>query len=282
MTQYRRPLCHPIAAALLAAALTATPASAQPTSGPLAAMPSDDLPPGLRMARLLPGWTDKAGDRVMALELLLEPGWKTYWRSPGDTGLPPQFAWAGSDNLAGVTLHWPAPQAIRSGDTLEMGYLDRLILPFTAHRADPERSVAVSAQIDLGLCENICVPAHLDLRAPQGGQGPDATITTALAAEPQQLDHSPRCRVTPIRDGVQVAMSLPGPGATLAAIELLDRPEIWVSGAQIVADAKGAMALVDMVGPTGAPFDLDPAALRLTVIPDDGSRATETTGCAPG
>ncbi|WP_295171235.1 protein-disulfide reductase DsbD domain-containing protein, partial [uncultured Paracoccus sp.] len=112
MTHFPRPL--------LATALTLV------LTGP--AIAQDDLPPGLRGAQLLPGWTEPGGARILALELLLEPGWKTYWRSPGDTGLPPQLDWAGSRNLSHVTLHWPAPQAIRSGETLEMGYHDRLVL----------------------------------------------------------------------------------------------------------------------------------------------------------
>ncbi|CAM3400774.1 protein-disulfide reductase DsbD domain-containing protein [Paracoccus nototheniae] len=239
------------------------------------------LPPGLQSARLLPGWTDGAGNRVMALELQLAPGWKTYWRSPGDTGLPPHFDWQGGTNLRDVTLHWPAPQAIDSGGMPEMGYNDRLILPFTARPADPGQPVQVRALIDLGLCENICVPASLDLVAPPPGDAPDPAITAALAAEPQRLDHRPACRVTEIEDGLSVAMDLPPQGAALAAIELTGHPEVWVSGARIAAGPAGPEAVVQMVGPSGRPFDLDPAALRMTVIPEDGARATETMGCAP-
>jgi DsbC/DsbD-like thiol-disulfide interchange protein len=264
---------HPALSLALALGLALTPLAvrAQP----------DDLPPGLVSARLLPGWTDAEGNRILALELELAPGWKTYWRSPGDTGLPPQFDWQGAENLAGVTLHWPAPQAIRSGEVLEMGYHDRLILPFTAHPADPGQPVRVRAQIDIGLCENICVPAALDLTAPPSGSRPDPAIAKALAAEPQRLDLRPACTVTPLADGLRVAMALPPGEATLAAIELTGQPQIWVSGAEIAPTPEGAQAVVEMVGPTAAPFDLDPAALRLTVIPADGTRATEMTGCAP-
>ena len=70
--------------ALILSLLTALPAAAQ------------DLPQGLEAARFLPGWTDAEGRRVAALELVLEPGWKTYWRSPGDAGLAPVFDWKGN------------------------------------------------------------------------------------------------------------------------------------------------------------------------------------------
>ncbi|TGN43180.1 hypothetical protein E4L95_20720 [Paracoccus liaowanqingii] len=267
-------MTHPLARPLaLAACLALTPLTAGAQSG--------DLPPGLVSARLLPGWTDAQGNRILALDLQLAPGWKTYWRSPGDTGLPPQFDWQGAGNLDSVTLHWPAPQAIRSGEVLEMGYHDRLILPFTARATDPDQPVDIRAQIDLGLCENICVPAFLDLRAPPAGGATDPAIARALAAEPVRLDLHPACTVTPLADGLRVAMALPPGEATLAAIELTGQPQIWVSGAEIAQTPEGAQAVVEMVGPTAAPFDLDPAALRLTVIPADGARATEMTGCAP-
>ncbi|MGR3398073.1 MAG: protein-disulfide reductase DsbD domain-containing protein [Paracoccus sp. (in: a-proteobacteria)] len=245
----------------------------------LSTAPGDDLPPGLRSARLLPGWMDDAGNRLAALELELEPGWKTYWRSPGDTGLPPQFDWQESGNLAGVTLHWPAPQPIRSGDTLEMGYHDRLVLPVTARPLVAGEPVDLRVQVELGLCHDICVPGHLDLTAADAGTAPDAVIADAMAAEPQRLKLRPGCDVTRIDDGLRLAVDLPRPEADLAAVELVGRPEIWVSGAEILPRDDGHQAVVEMVGPTGRPFDLDPDNIRLTLVTPGG--AFETLGCAP-
>lgn len=240
-----------------------------------------DLPPGLRSAQFLPGWTASSGARILALELVLEPGWKTYWRSPGDSGLPPQLDWQGSENLSHVTLHWPAPQIIQSGESLEMGYYDRLVLPMTVYSTDPDIPVQISAQIDVGLCDNICVPVHLQLQAPLAGAGTDPVIAQAMMDEPQRLDILPACDVTPIEDGLRVTIALPDSPVRLAAIELANSPQVWVSAAEIVTDDIGQQAVVDMVGPSGAPFDLDRDGLRLTVIPSDGSRATDTIGCAP-
>ena len=98
-------LSLPLAASLL----TFAPASSVP------AQDHDDLPPGLQSARLLAGWTDAGGTRISALELVLEPGWKTYWRNPGDTGLPPSFDWSAAANMTGAEIIWPAPQVNSSG-----------------------------------------------------------------------------------------------------------------------------------------------------------------------
>jgi DsbC/DsbD-like thiol-disulfide interchange protein len=249
----------------LAVLIALTPIAAS-AAGP------EPLPLGLQSARLLPGWTAEDGSRIAALELVLEPGWKTYWRSPGDSGLPPSFAWEGSRNLGEVTFHWPAPEAIQSGGVAELGYHDRLVLPFTALPARPGQPIALSMQADLGLCENICVPAHLDLTAPGAAASPDARILDALAAAPEPLADQPACRIEEIADGLRVTVALPKP-AELAALEVTSRDDLWISVAQIT----GAEASAELVGPEAAPFPLDPGHLRLTAIGASG--AVETTGC---
>jgi DsbC/DsbD-like thiol-disulfide interchange protein len=261
--------------------LAAVPAAAQPvfhtSAQPPAAGSAAPLPPGLQDARLLAGWTDGEGKRVLALELQLLPGWKTYWRSPGDTGLPPRFDWSGSRNLRDVTLHWPAPEAIQSGDSLELGYHDRLVLPLTARPADPGLPLDIRLQVELGLCENICVPARLALHAPDPGPGPVPAISAALAAEPRRLDIRPACRTRELPDGLRLALDLPQQDVTLAAVEVTGRPEIWVSGAELRASAEGTRAVVEMAGPGSGPLALDPDSVRLTWVSDGG--AMETLGC---
>ena len=247
----------------------------------LLALPAfaQDLPPGLTSARMLPGWTDADGNRVAAIELQLQPGWKTYWRSPGDSGLPPSFDWSASQNLGEVTFHWPAPEAIRSGDSLTMGYHDRLVLPFTAKPKDAAKPVALSAQMDFGLCENICVPAHVALMADQPAASPDPLIKAALADVPQPVQQALTCRVQDISDGVRVDVSLPASQVELAAIELAGQPEIWVSGTEIQTGANGPVAVADFVAESAAPFPLDTDRLRITMIGPDG--AVEMQGCQP-
>ncbi|WP_246587860.1 protein-disulfide reductase DsbD domain-containing protein [Paracoccus bogoriensis] len=255
--------------ALTGALALPAPAQMRPTES--------ELPLGLVDARLLPGWIDEAGNRIAALELVLKPGWKTYWRSPGDSGLPPSFSWDGSENLRDVVFHWPAPEAIRSGDTQELGYHDHLVLPFTASPADATRPVTLHSQIELGLCDNICVPAQLDLSAPPPGTLPDSRIKAALAETPRLVEHLPECRIEAIADGLRVEMALPSEAPELAAIEVEGKPDLWVSGAQIEMRADGPVAVAEMVGPEAAPFPLDPSALRLTVV--SAKDAVESLGC---
>src|SRR6056297_2127380 len=71
---------------------------------------------------VLPGWQMSDGRHMAALRFSREDGWKTYWRAPGDAGIPPRFDWSGSGNLARVALHWPAPKVFDSYGLRTVGY----------------------------------------------------------------------------------------------------------------------------------------------------------------
>ncbi len=154
--------------------LTAAPVLAQD-------FPVGEMPPGLVSARLLPGWITPEGDRMTALQVELEPGWKTYWRSPGDAGIPPHFDWQGGGNLGQVQLFWPRPEVIESGGERTLGYHDRMLLPIRIAPAAPGQPVEPRAVIDLGICLDICVPVQVSLQAGPPGPGPDPQIQAALA-----------------------------------------------------------------------------------------------------
>ena len=63
------------------------------------------------------------------VEIRLAPGWKTYWRYPGDSGVPPQFDFANSDNVKSVSVPWPAPQRFSDSDGNTIGYKDNVVFP---------------------------------------------------------------------------------------------------------------------------------------------------------
>ncbi|WP_295042512.1 protein-disulfide reductase DsbD domain-containing protein [uncultured Paracoccus sp.] len=239
---------------------------------PLAAQPPI---PGLSGIRILPGWTQPDGSRIAAIEFRLEPGWKTYWRNPGDSGLPPVFDWSGSGNLQGVTLHWPAPQAIPSDDGTALGYHDRLVLPFTAIPVDGDGTVDLAVTVDFGLCKNICVPAHAVLTADAPGTNPDPAILAAMDQVPRTIPGQPGCAVQPIADGMRVTATLPRP-VTLAAMELPDAG-IWTSTGELRMDGGITTLTADFVPPQAAPFDLPRDRLIFTLVDDQG--AVEMRGC---
>jgi len=235
-------------------------------------------------ATLLPGWQMEGGHRMAALHLSLAPHWKTYWRAPGDTGIPPQFDWSGSRNLKSVILHWPSPQVIVLDGLQSIGYLHDLVLPLEIVAVDPAKPVELNLQMALGVCKDICMPAAFALTGGLDGPGAsDALITAALDNQPRTAAEAGvtdiGCAVTPNPDGLRIAaqIGLPRQGsAETVVFETADKT-VWV--AQATADRQGntLTAATDLVPQTGAPFALDRSGVIVTVIAQGHS--VEIKGC---
>ncbi len=99
------------------------------------------------------------------LEMHLDPGWKTYWRSPGDSGVPPTATWDKSKNLAQASFYFPAPHRMADQGGESIGYKDRVVLPLRVERTNNNAAVGLAMTLSFGVCKNICVPVDVDLSA---------------------------------------------------------------------------------------------------------------------
>jgi len=91
----------------------------------------------------------------------LEPGWKTYWRTPGDSGVPPRFDFSKSENVEAVTVLWPAPQKFADGaDGYSIGYHDQVVLPLRIVAKNADKPVTLRAQINYAICQKVCIPVE--------------------------------------------------------------------------------------------------------------------------
>lgn len=215
-------------------------------------------------AHLLPGWRTGDGAQMAGLRLDLAPGWKTYWRSPGDAGIPPEFDWSQSRNVASVRVHWPAPTVFHTNGMQTIGYLDQVVLPVEVTPKNPARPILLVVRVDLGLCHDICMPASLALQTEATAPGtPDPAIRKALASRPATPDEAGvagvGCTVEPIADGLRLTaeIRLPALGGTeTVAVEAAD-PTIWVSESVSRRDGGLLQAVVDLVPASRGPFALD-------------------------
>ena len=100
----------------------------------------------------------------------MKPGWKVYWRSPGDAGFPPEVNWAGSTNFAHAKMEWPAPARFSVLNLETLGYRKEVVFPITASVLEPGKDVALKARVRFLTCDDICVPyeANLTLNLPAG------------------------------------------------------------------------------------------------------------------
>jgi DsbC/DsbD-like thiol-disulfide interchange protein len=223
------------------------------------------------------------------LEIKLNPGWKTYWRYPGDSGVPPSFDFSKSENVKAVTVLFPAPLRFPDGaGGNSIGYKAGVLFPVHVVPNDPKKPVALRLKLDYAVCEKLCVPAdaNIELKLIGVASAHDATVAAAEAAVPKLVEVGD--------NGVPAIRSV---HREAGAGKPKDKPKIVVdvavpagASAMLFAegpDAKWALPLPEPV--SGAPaglqrfsFDLDGlppgesgkgAALRFTAIA--GGKAVE-------
>src|SRR5450631_2655869 len=94
----------------------------------------------------------------------LQPGWKTYWRTPGDSGVPPRFDFSKSENIEAVTVLWPAPVKFDDGaGGSSMGYHDQVVLPLRIVAKNTDKPVTLRAAVNYAICDKLCVPVEADV-----------------------------------------------------------------------------------------------------------------------
>src|SRR5690606_21923178 len=120
---------------------------------------------------------DAKGHLEAGIEIALAPGWKTYWRSPGYAGIAPRADFSASANIGPVEIAYPVPERDNDGFVAVNVYRDRVVLPLSAPLVDPSRPASLAVTLDIGICDEICVPARFDLAV----DVPDAADKTAAA-----------------------------------------------------------------------------------------------------
>jgi DsbC/DsbD-like thiol-disulfide interchange protein len=130
-------------------------------------------------ARLVAGSPVSRGAMRAGLELRLGTGWKTYWRYPGDSGVPPRFDFAKSTNVKSVTVRWPAPHRFTDDGGASIGYKGGVLLPLEIVPANPAQPVTLRVAVEYAICEKLCIPAAGSAAL---GLGAASSFDAALAA----------------------------------------------------------------------------------------------------
>jgi DsbC/DsbD-like thiol-disulfide interchange protein len=134
------------------------------------AVRAEDASPWLRdghsAVRLLAG--SRSGAVLLGgIAFQLQPGWKTYWRTPGDSGVPPRFDFSKSDNIEAVTVLWPAPTKFDDGaGGHSLGYHDTIVLPLRIVAKNADKPVTLRVNINYAVCEKLCIPVEANAELP--------------------------------------------------------------------------------------------------------------------
>lgn len=218
--------------------------------------------------------------RLAAISIELDPGWKTYWRQPGASGVPPRFDFSGSTNLAEATVAFPTPERADDGDGVTNVYHGRVTLPVTVTPKDPSAPVELKLVADYGVCEMVCVPVRAEASLPlDGAAGQEADeAREAVAATPKPLALGAEAPLAvssvvraPAKEGsaIEISVAVPDGAAPLLFAETGEGE--FAPAPEAVGEPKNGRAAFRMA------FDepeLPKSGLRLTLAA--GGKAIET------
>ncbi|MBD8065496.1 hypothetical protein IC608_08415 [Devosia sp. PTR5] len=193
---------------LFAAVLFAQPVMAGET-------PWQEVAPGVKLRLISTGVVDADGTTRAAIEIDMPPSTKTYWRVPGETGLPTELDSSGSSGVAAVAIDWPYPVRDAQQGYLDYVYYGHTVLPLTIEAQDPVPRLELAAV--LGICSDICIPAQASFSLPLQDAAPDRPnglrIRQALAEVPIAWEEGEAplggMRWAPDGDGLVVELSDP-------------------------------------------------------------------------
>jgi DsbC/DsbD-like thiol-disulfide interchange protein len=129
-----------------------------------------------------------AGYLRAGVEVRLRTGWHTYWRYPGDAGIPPQFDFAQSQNVKQIDVLWPAPQRLVEAGSTSIGYVVGVVFPLRVIPQDATQPVGLRLKLDYAICEKQCVPAEGRgaLALPGGRSAQEAYLIAAEGRVPKK------------------------------------------------------------------------------------------------
>lgn len=216
----------------------------------------------VRLVAGQPSATAEARIQRAGVEIRLDPGWKTYWRYPGDSGVPPRFDFSASSNVAKVSVMWPAPVRFSDAGGTSIGYAERALFPLHIVPQDARAPTVLRLKLDYAVCEKLCVPdvAQVEMSLPP-------TSGTA---------HNDMLAASEARVPVRSAIGAPGPLAIASVREDGgEQPRVVVD----VRAPEGAAVDLFAEGPTpdwslplpepiaGAPKGMQRFAFKLDGLP---------------
>jgi DsbC/DsbD-like thiol-disulfide interchange protein len=220
---------------------------------------------------LLPGEV-KGGRLLAGISISLDEGWKTYWRMPGEAGIPPEFDWQGSVNLKEAEVLYPAPVRFTDEGGEAVGYAEPVVFPVWVNPQSTSLPVELRLGMFFAVCKNVCIPAQAESVLIMGKTSQTqlafAEVNAALARVPRQSPQEWRASAT----------AETWEGAPVLRLEFPNLPAGRIRDVFVESDAAvyfraprsiGPAALVLPVDGIKSSDELRGVTIRLTVILED-------------
>jgi DsbC/DsbD-like thiol-disulfide interchange protein len=292
MSTARTAICALVVAAAAAAAAAAAIAQGQGVARAGLASPWVELHSArVRLVASAPA-TRSAKSYLAAVEVTLAEGWKTYWRTPGDAGVPPAFDWTGSTNVAAVKVLYPAPSRLTEPAAQTIGYKTAVTFPVEVVPSDAMKPVGLKLVMDFGVCREICIPAEAAISLTllpsqlEGDASPALIAALERVPRPQanrRASDPELTRVTASLDGERPRLSIEArfPGGDQGADVFVEAPDgLYVPLPKRLADAAdGTLRFEVDLSRGGNARELEAKTLTLTLVSAAG--ATQATWTVP-
>lgn len=236
---------------------------------------------------VLDGGMTPQGTYMTALRLVLSDGWKTYWRAPGDAGIPPQFNWRNSRNVGDMAITWPTPHVFNQNGLQTIGYKNQLVLPVEITPKKPGQPVHLRGEVEIGLCKDVCIPGTLSVDHQLNADAArNPVIAAAMALRPYSESeagvHAATCRLSPIDGGMRIEarVTMPSAGGEEVAVIEPGNSQIWASQTETRREGNVLIAASDLIHVQKGTYALDRSAVRITVLGQKHS--VDIQGCLPG
>lgn len=233
-----------VGASLFVAAGIATVATVSPANAGSATSWASKDHAATRLIIDTVSWRKRKDALVAGVQVKLADGWKTYWRYPGDSGLPPRFDWSGSRNLKEARVLWPAPVRLLDSAGTSIGYKKEVVFPVLIEPVRAAEPVELKLKMEFAVCADICIPAEAELQLTTGKGGLFSLSYAPLLL--RYLDRVPMQQASGGRSGIDVSHT---------QAELTGTAPYLAIDARFPPGAKGADLFIE--GPDG--FYLAPA-----------------------
>lgn len=238
--------------------------------------------------RLVSGTVDLDGTPTVlaGVQLRMNSGWKTYWKNPGDSGVPPSFDWSGSKNLKRAEVLYPAPHRFADANGTAIGYDDEVVFPV---KLTPERAgepIELKVAFAYGLCKDLCIPNDVSLGlalAPNVGKGDALLLESFLTRVPKPAKSGALPEVSGVEakldgDAFQLVVDAVFPPGATGNDLFVDAGDVYVPvpkslGPVVGGEQRFAVIFASLSESTA----VKGKTLALTLVSDQGSTETKWT-----
>ncbi|WP_316013438.1 protein-disulfide reductase DsbD domain-containing protein [Roseobacter sp. HKCCA0434] len=233
--------------------------------------------------RIVEGHMLADGRYLAGVEIALAQGWKTYWREPGEGGIPPFFDWSTSTGVAISAVEWPVPEIFETYGLRSLGYRDRVLFPMIFDVLGDASEAELRLSLDYGLCSDVCIPATATATLPVDL---DARRNEAALAAARHQGNGPQsvevaCDVVPAAGAFRLdaLARLDGmaDARTVAVFETPD-PDLWIGTAERVEQGDGQLFSAPMDWFGDGAFALSRETINTTFV-NSGEWVVTVEGC---